>query len=124
MTDQDFYVTDETHPIPFLGKIDVFVAASDGRVYYGLVIASPMAGDERSQRRLLRKFEDYLSDRHSRDLLKKYGQPSPSNTYLKVAIHPGSDAAIFEFIERCKGWIKDNGFSIEVTTDSNIHSLH
>lgn len=102
----------------------MFVAASDGRVDYGLVIASPMGGDERSQRRLLRKFEDYLSDRHSRDLLKKYGRPTPSNTRLKVAIHPASDAVIFELIERCKDWIRDNGFSIEVTTDANILSLH
>jgi hypothetical protein len=124
VTDTGLYADDETHPIPYLGKIDVFVAARDGRVDYGLIIASPMTGDEKSQRRLLRKIEDYLSDRHSQSLLSKYGQPNPNNTHLKIAIHPGSDAEVFRLIERCKDWIEDNGFSIDVTTDANILSLH
>jgi hypothetical protein len=124
MTDLVFYTDDGEHPIPFLGRIDVFVTTADGRVDYGLVIASPLQGDERSQRRLLRKIEDYLFDRHSRELLEKYGPPNPGNTHLRIAIHPGSDEAAFRLIERSKAWIEDNGFSVEVTTDANILSLH
>jgi hypothetical protein len=83
-----------------------------------------LAGDERSRRRLLRKVEDYLSDRHSLDLLEKYGRPNRENTHLRIAIHPGSDPSVFELIEQCRDWVSENGFSMEVTTDANILNLH
>jgi hypothetical protein len=124
MSNPETYSDDESHPIPFLGKIDVFVTTKEGSVMYGLVIASPLLGDERSQQRLLRKIEDYLSDRHSADLNRKFGKPTPVNTRLKVAIHPGSDVAVFELLQRCKPWIEVNGFTLEVTSDANTLSLH
>lgn len=124
MSDPDAYADDEAHPIPFLGKIDVFVTTKEGSVMYGLVIASPLSGDARSQQRLLRKIEDYLSDRHSVDLQSRFGAPTPSNTSLKIAIHPGSDPTVFELLRRCKPWIEDNGFALEVTSDAKILSLH
>jgi hypothetical protein len=91
---------------------------------YGLVIASPLSGDKRSQQRLLKKLEDYLSDRHSTDLKSRFGAPTPNNTSLKVAIHPGSDPTVFDLLQRCKPWVQDNGFTMEVTSDANILSLH
>jgi hypothetical protein len=124
MSDSDAYADDEEHAIPFLGRIDVFVTTKEGNVMYGLVIASPLSGDTRSQQRLIKKLEDYLSDRHSADLRSRFGAPTPSNTSLKVAIHPGSDPTVFELLRRCKPWIEDNGFSLEVTSDATILSLH
>jgi hypothetical protein len=124
MSNPDTYADDESHPIPFLGKIDVFVTTKEGSVMYGLVIASPLSGDKRSQQRLLKKLEDYLSDRHSTDLKSRFGAPTPNNTSLKVAIHPGSDPTVFDLLQRCKPWVQDNGFTMEVTSDANILSLH
>ncbi len=115
---------DTEHPIPYPGKIDVLTTTVEGTTYYGLVIAAPMEADERSQRRLLKKLEDYASDRHSQKAIYKYGKPTPQNTRLTVAVHPGSSQAIFELLTRCLPWLEECGFKVEVTTDAKILSLH
>jgi hypothetical protein len=115
---------DTSHPIPFLGRIDTLVETEDGARYYGLVIASPMSGDERSRKRLSRKLRDYIIDRHSEAVLRKSGPASAANTKLTVLIHPGSDASIFEVLAQARPALEEAGFEFEVSTDAKALGLH
>jgi len=115
---------DESHPIPFVGRVDAFVTTKEGSTYYGLVISAPMHGDERSQHRLLKKLDSYISDRNSEEAIAKYGKPSPEKSHVRVAVHPGSDAQVFLLLEKCKAWLEDVGFSYEVSCDANVLGLH
>ena len=115
---------DTSHPIPFLGRIDTLVETEDGARYYGLVIASPMRGDDRSRRRLSRKLRDYIIDRHSAEVLSKSGPASAVNTKLTVLIHPGSDVSVFEVLAQAKPAFEEAGFEFEVSTDAKALGLH
>lgn len=116
----DWNEEDPTHPVPYPGKVDVLVETQEGEVHYGLVIAAPLRADERSQQRLLQKLEDYISDRRSDASLQKYGQPTPDNTHLLIAIHPDSDRVIFELIEKCRPWLEGHGFSFKVRAERKL----
>jgi hypothetical protein len=97
---------DFTHPIRQVDVIDVVVNIRGGGSRYGLTIASPLAGDERSRQRLLRKIEAYIGDFLSPDKCK-----------ILVGIHPASDAAIFSMLDECRPWLLDNGIDLAVTTE-------
>lgn len=120
----DWNDEDVGHPIPYPGKVDVLTTTKEGSTYYGLVVAAPLQADARSQQRLLKKIEDYISDRHSEASLRRFGKPTAKNTKLKAAIHPGSEPAIFELLERCRPWLDECGFAFEVTTDAKLFNLH
>jgi hypothetical protein len=115
---------DTSHPIPFLGRIDTLVETEDGSRSYGLIIASPMSGDNRSRQRLRRKLRDYIIDRHSVEVLSKSGPPSAANTKLTVLIHPGSDVSIFEILTEARTALEQAGFTFEVSTDAKALGLH
>ena len=115
---------DTSHPIPFLGRIDTLVETEDGARYYGLIIASPMSGDERSRKRLSRKLRDYIIDRHSAEVLSKSGPASAANTKLTVLIHPGSHVSIFEVLAQARPALEQAGFEFEVSTDAKGLGLH
>ena len=121
--DEDFG-DDVSHPIPFLGRIDTLVETTDGARYYGLVIASPMSGDDRSRKRLSRKLRDYIVDRNSAEVLSKSGPASAANTKLTVLIHPGSDGSIFEVLAQARPALEEAGFEFEVSTDAKALGLH
>jgi hypothetical protein len=123
VTPDSWYEADPSHPIAYPGNVDVYVTTKEGSTYYGIVVAAPLESDERSQRRLLKKIENYIGDRKSVKSIEKYGPPSPGNTRLTIAVHPGSDEAVFELIKRCRPWLEDNGFSVEVKTDAESFNL-
>jgi hypothetical protein len=97
--------------------VDVVTHLGGGGAYYGLTIASPLSGDDRSQQRLLNKIEPYLGDFHSDRAVERNGKPTPDKCKILVGVHPGSDAVIFELLERCKPWVLDNGVELKITTD-------
>ena len=107
---------DESHPIRDVGKIDVAVTTNRG-ARYGLVVNQPLHGDERSQRRLLNKLEAYIADFYSPKFVNRFGNPESSSCQITVALHPDSDVAIFDLLERCRPWVEDNHISYEVRTD-------
>jgi len=115
---------DTSHPIPFIGRIDTLVETEDGARSYGLVIASPMSGDDRSRQRLKRKLRDYIVDRHSAEVLSKSGPATAANTRLTVLIHPGSDVSVFEVLAQARHAFEEAGFEFEVSTDAKALGLH
>jgi hypothetical protein len=116
--DDALYGVDASHPIPNTELIDVTVSLENGGASYGLVIAQPLAADERSQKRLLRKFERYLNDFHSASAKQRFGMPRPDRMKIHVSIHPESDPLIFELLEKCRNWVEDNSVSLVVHLES------
>jgi hypothetical protein len=108
---------DFTHPIRQVDVIDVVVNIRGGGSRYGLTIASPLAGDERSRQRLLRKIEAYIGDFLSVESIARNGRPTPDKCKILVGIHPASDAAIFSMLDECRPWLLDNGIDLAVTTE-------
>jgi hypothetical protein len=118
--EDDIYLDDFAHPIRQLDVIDVVTELKGGGAYYGIAIASPLAGDERSQKRLIRKIEVYLQDFLSERSILRNGRPTPGKCKIYVGIHPDSDAVIFELLEQCRQWVEDNGIELRVTTDMGM----
>ena len=111
---RDMLADDDSHPIPCLTALDVFGVKKDGGADLVLVIASPLKADERSQRRLLQKIENYLGFISSDEFLAEAGPPSPANTKITVKVHPDSDSAISELLDRCVDWVAENNATLVV----------
>ena len=99
---------DPQHPIPSLSGLDFVAQRRTGGADLGIVIATPLNADERSQRRLLDKIELYLRFISSAEFQAQFGTPDPSNTQVLVAIHAGSHPAIFDLLDRCQPWVTQN----------------
>ncbi len=111
------YGDDVSHPIPRVGSIDVETKLNGGGAYYGLVIASPLAGDQHSQNRLLQKLQNYIDDFYSPRFFSTFGKPNPEKCRIYVSIHPDSDVLIFELLEKCRSWVEDNRIMYVIETE-------
>ncbi len=106
----DILAKDDLHPIPDLDVCDVHAELKDGGHELVLVIASPLSADERSQRRLMKKIDHYLS------FLSGLGEvPVGAAKRITVKIHPRSTPAIFDLLERCRPWANDNHVSLDIS---------
>ena len=113
----DLYSDDEAHPIPRIGVIDVETRLKSGGAYYGLVIASPLTADERSQKRLIQKIQHYIEDFHSEKSRQRMGSPDPEKARIYIVIHPDSAPEIFTLLEQCRSWVEENRIMFSVSTD-------
>ncbi|MGS0998773.1 hypothetical protein [Rhodanobacter sp. UC4451_H18] len=105
---------DPTHPIPYLGTLDVMATKKDGGADLVIVVASPLMADERSQNRLLEKMEGYLSFISSDEFRSEAGSPNPDNTHLVVKLHPDSSPAIHDLLRRSESWVLKGNASLKV----------
>ena len=126
----DVLADDVTHPIPEVGACDVKGVRKGGGADLVIVIATPFENDERSRRRLVQKFRNYLGHIVSEEFVRECGSPSPESTAIVVHVHPDSDSKALAFIEECRGWIYDNHASLVVkklanqALQHNDHSCH
>lgn len=86
-----------------------------------IVIGSPLHADEDSQRRLLRKVENYLGYTSTHEFRDEFGEPSPTRTRIVVRVHSESDPLVHELIERCKPWALSNNVSLVAEKLSRCH---
>jgi hypothetical protein len=100
----DIYADDENHPIPRLTELDLIGKKRTEGTDLFIVISSPLDADERSQRRLLKKIENYLNFIESEEFKNEFGIPSPDTTDINIKLHPQSHYAINVLIEKCKSW--------------------
>ncbi len=96
---------DPDHPIPSLAVLDVAAYRTDGGADLTIVIASPLASDERSLTRLLDKIQGYLGHIQSPEFQDEAGAPNPGNTSIRVLIHPDSSPEAFDLLDRSKDWV-------------------
>ena len=111
---------DPSHPIPYVNNIDVVATTVKGGTYRGLVIAAPLECDARSLNRLRAKVDAYLED--ARASAEERGPQGKARFW--VAIHPASDAKVFEVLETLRTTIEDHGFHYRVTTNLKSFGNH
>jgi hypothetical protein len=99
---------DPDHPIPSLSGLDFVAQRRLGGADLGIIIATPLDADERSQQRLLDKIELYLRFISSAEFQAEFGAPDPSTTQILVAIHAESHPAIFDLLNHCQPWAAQN----------------
>ena len=108
---------DPDHPVPNVDVCDIHGARKDGGDDLIVVIASPMDASSRSQRRLIEKLGRYLQFLVERRM-KNTGGSGRSGRNLDrivVKIHPESDPAIFDLLERSKPWVADHDAILEIS---------
>ena len=110
------FADDETHPIPSVENLDIVAQRNTGGARLVVVIASPLDADERSQRRLLMKLENYLSFIISPEVAEEFGPPDPEKVDILVRIDSRSDPAVFELLRRCEPWTLENQTTLLVET--------
>jgi hypothetical protein len=108
------YSNDPDHPIPQVDVVDIIAAKKSGEVVLAVVIATPLQADERSQKRLLAKLENYFTYIQSDKFFVKYGAPTSSKTSIEVNLAEGSDNIILDLLVRCTEWARNNGASLVV----------
>jgi hypothetical protein len=108
------YSNDPDHPIPQVDVVDIIAAKKSGEVVLAVVIATPLQADERSQKRLLAKLENYFTYIQSDKFSVKYGAPISSKTSIEVNLAEGSDNIILDLLVRCTEWARNNGASLVV----------
>jgi hypothetical protein len=110
------YADDPAHPVPFPQALDLVGKRRDGGADLLVIVSEPLRGDERSQRRLLRKLELYLRFIASPDYAAEFGKPDATTTRIMVRLDSRSDALIFELLRRCEGWVARSQASLTVET--------
>lgn len=120
--DEDF-PNDESHPIPWMDKIDVVVRTDNG-AYYGVVIASPLNGEASNQDRLLRKLDHCFDHIRADQAHWRASHDTEMKVRLWVGIHPGSSPVIFELIDQVRAWADDNDFEFKVLSTGDSNALH
>jgi hypothetical protein len=100
---------DPSHPVPYLGVIDVAGYRSTGGASLKIIVASALDASERSKTRLLDKIQGYLAHISSPQFRSEAGSdPTPENTTIEVLLHPESSLEIHKLLERCHEWVRSN----------------
>jgi hypothetical protein len=110
------YADDESHPVPSVDSLDLFAARRDGGARLVIIVAGPLQADERSQRRLLRKLENYVDFVNSDEFLQEHGAPDPSKVEIDVRIDTNSDAAVFALLGRAEAPLLENNVTLLVNS--------
>ena len=113
------FAEDKNHPIPSVDTCDVYGIMKGGGAKLVIVIASPIDGDTRSLERLMKKMDHYLGFIASETFLAECGPPSPQNTVIEVFIHPDSDRAAFDLLERSRDWVSDGRARLVIRKKAN-----
>lgn len=105
---------DPNHPVPSIAVLDVVVFRKSGGAELTIVIATPLAADERSLKRLLDKIEGYLGHLQSSEFQAEAIAPHSGNTTINVLIHPASAPEVYDLLEDAKDWVLANHATLKV----------
>jgi hypothetical protein len=111
---EGLYADDPDHPLPQMMSLDMVAKRRTGGADLMILIAGPLQADERSQRRLLRKFDLYLGFIGSPDYAREFGAPDPVTTRIVVRIDPASDPRVFDLLGRCEPWVREGRAALVV----------
>ena len=113
---------DADHPIPYLRVLDVATYLKSGGGDFSIIVATPIQGDERSQRRLLDKIQTYLAYCNSDEYRSRMPLPTPETTRIVVRLHPDSSSVILKLLEKCDAWVKSENarLTVEILTAEQL----
>jgi hypothetical protein len=97
-----------------LVQLDVVTIRKGGGAELFIVVATPLAADRRSLTRLQDKIEAYLQHIQSVEFQTAAGSPTPSNTTIKVMLHPDSSPEAYDLLYRSRNWVLANHATLEV----------
>lgn len=107
------YSDDDQHPISKVEDCDLIGEREDGGYDLILIIERPVRGDERSQNRLIRKFQNYLE--FIRDRFPDALEPKCRGKYkLIIDINNGSSGEIFDLTKSLEAIIAGTAIVIDV----------
>ena len=107
---------DPAHPIPFMDALDVMSITVGGGADLFIIVASPLMDDQRSQKRLLDKLENYLDFIGSAEFQSQAGPATAINTQVIVKLHPSSASGIYDLLNRSESWVLAGGATLSVAT--------
>jgi len=107
----DTQETDETHPIPNLGVIDVHAVRKTGGSTMAVIIATPLGAEPRSIFRLFRKLTGHLDYKDTDEYREQCGA---GTTDIEINIHRESDPAVFELLTALPDFVERRGASLVV----------
>jgi hypothetical protein len=81
-----------------------------------IMVTGQLATDERSQRRLIRKLENYVNFVNSDEFAQEHGAPDPSRVEIDVKIDTECDPAIFAMLARAGPPLLQNNVSLLVNS--------
>jgi len=113
MNEMEIFGKDGSHPIPELDVCDIEAKLKSGGAELVVVIASPMADDLRSRKRLMRKLENYLGYIRSEPFAAQYGAAPPVSVIVRY--HPDISEGILDLLNQCHGWVEDSGATLVLT---------
>ena len=116
--DEALNADDPRRPLPALHSLDMVGKRRTGGADLVMTVNGPLQADARSQRRLLRKFDIYLSFIASPDFASEFGAPDPATTRIVMRIDPKSDPAVFELLKRCDPWVREARATLAVEAPS------
>jgi hypothetical protein len=114
---QSPFEDDDAHPIPCVDNLDA-VVTSDAGLRLGIVIDSPLKGDERSKQRLIRKLEGYVREFEVRRQQWATENGHAMKAWLFISLHPESDPEILQLIDQYRRWIEGNAVTLVLSTKS------
>ena len=112
--EEDLYSDDPTHPISSVTTLDTHELFDNDSSELSIMVNGPLAADNRSQRRMIQKIDNYLALIESEDFQEQCGVPSPERTRILVNIPYDSDPVIFVLLDRCQQWVLSAGASLVV----------
>lgn len=92
----------------------VNVVKKSGGADLVVVVAAPLADDERSLNRLMKKLEMYIRFMPSDEFRAESGVPSAANTHIKVNLHLDSSPVAKDLLFRCHDWVRANNATLEM----------
>jgi hypothetical protein len=108
------YGDDTGHVIPFLESLDVLAELKGGGARLHIIAAAPIGGDVRTQKRLIRKIENYLRYINSDHFEANYSPASRTNTTIELDIKQNSAPEIHDLLERCRDWVDEHNAKLIV----------
>jgi hypothetical protein len=114
----EMFADDERHPVPSVDNLDIVAARRDGGAHLVIIVSGPLQADERSQRRLLTKLNNYVMFVNSDEFQQAFGSPDPSKVTIDVKIDAGSDPIVFDLLARCEPQVREHNASLTINSGS------
>jgi hypothetical protein len=92
------------HPIAVeaLDHIDVMSVKKEGSVVLFIVTTGKLEADEETEKRLLKKINNYLDYINSDEFLEEFGKPNPSRVMIEISCRKEPSKEVLEILENIK----------------------
>jgi len=114
---------DTDHPIPYVGNLDTVVETNVG-AYFGLVIASPLSMEKRSEARLRKKLDNYFQ--YFAVIKSEWSSihSEPMKVRLMIAVHHASDPRVLAVLHEASLRAAENNIEFSLASIDDEYKIH